>query len=244
MGERRKDIVLATKFGMQMGEDPAKRGASRAYILSAVEDSLHRLRTDWIDLYQLHQPDPNTPVEETLRALDDLVKEGKVRFVGVSNMPAWQVVDSLWISKTQGLSAFATCQDEFSLLVRGPENELIPMIEAHGLGLLPYFPLASGYLSGKYLGGQMPEGTRLAGSERLRERVMSDRNVETVDKLARFAKERGHSLLELAFGWLASHRAVSSVIAGATKPEQIDANASAADWELTVEDMAEITTLL
>jgi len=167
-----------------------------------------------------------------------------VRFIGVSNMPAWQVIDSLWVSKVNGLSSFVTCQDEFSLLVRGPEKELIPAMEAHGLGLLPYFPLASGVLSGKYLGGQMPEGTRIAGSPRLRERVMTEKNVGIVEGLAKFARDRGHSLLELAFGWLASHSVISSVIAGATKPEQIVANTRAADWELTADEMASIGEIL
>jgi len=240
LGTRRKDIVLATKFGMQIGEDPLKKGASKKYIAAAVEDSLRRLRTDWIDLYQLHQPDPATPLEETLRVLDDLVTQGKVRFIGVSNMPAWQVVDSLWTSKTAGLAQFVSCQDEFSLLVRGPEKELIPAMEAHGLGLLPYFPLASGLLTGKYQGGQMPEGTRIANTQRLRDRVMTEQNVRIVDALDKFARDRGHTLLELAFSWLAAHPVISSVIAGATKPEQIDANAAAADWVLTAEEMAEI----
>ncbi|MFI5387360.1 MAG: aldo/keto reductase [Fimbriimonadales bacterium] len=243
LGSRRKDIVLATKFGMQMGEDASKKGASRKYIMAAAEDSLRRLRTDWIDLYQLHQPDPSTPIEETLRALDDLAKQGKVRYIGVSNMQAWQVVDSLWTSKTNGLSAFLSCQDEYSLLVRDPEKELIPAMEAKGLGLLPYFPLASGLLTGKYRGGHMPEGTRIANTQRLRDRVMTDKNVRIVEALGEFAKSRGRTMLELAFGWLTSHPVLSSVIAGATKPEQVEANAKAADWELTAEEMAEVDRL-
>ncbi|HVT12504.1 MAG TPA: aldo/keto reductase [Fimbriimonadaceae bacterium] len=240
LGERRKDIVLATKFGMQMGADTTKKGASRRYIMAEVEDSLRRLKTDWIDLYQLHQADPLTPIEETLRALDDLIAQGKVRYLGCSNLPAWQVVDALWTSKSLGINSFVSCQDEYSLLVREPEKELLPAIQAHGLGLLPYFPLASGLLTGKYKSGKMPEGARITKSEGLQNRLMTDRNLAIVANLEKFAADRGHTLLELAFSWLAAHPALSSVIAGATKPEQIEANVKAADWELTAEDLAEI----
>jgi aryl-alcohol dehydrogenase-like predicted oxidoreductase len=240
LGARRKDIVLATKFGMQMGADESRKGASRRYIMAAVEDSLKRLQTDWIDLYQLHTPDALTPMEETLHALDDLVKQGKVRAIGCSNVPADDVVASLQISKTQSLSAFVSCQDEYSLVVRDPEKELIPAMEQHGLGLLPYFPLASGLLTGKYKAGAMPEGTRIAGSERLRDRVMTDENIRIAAALEEFATARGHSMLELAIGWLASHPVISSVIAGATKPEQVEANAKAVCWELSADEMAEV----
>lgn len=240
LGGRRKDIVLATKFGMQMGQDATKKGASRHYIMAEVEDSLRRLKTDWIDLYQLHQPDPLTPIEETLRALDDLVTQGKVRYIGCSNLPAWQVSDALWTSKSLGINAFVSCQDEYSLLIRDPQKELIPAMEAHGLGLLPYFPLASGLLTGKYKGGKMPEGARITKSEGLQNRLMTDKNLQIVDSLDKFASARGRTLLELAFAWLLAHPVLSSVIAGATKPEQIAANVKAADWELTADEMAEI----
>ncbi|HWA82040.1 MAG TPA: aldo/keto reductase [Fimbriimonadaceae bacterium] len=240
LGERRKEIVLATKFGMQMGADSTKKGASRRYIMAEVEDSLRRLKTDWIDLYQLHQADPLTPIEETLRALDDLVAQGKVRYIGCSNLPAWQVVDALWTSRSLRINAFVSCQDEYSLLVRGPEKELLPAIEAHGLGLLPYFPLASGLLTGKYKGGKMPEGARITKSEGLQNRLMTEKNLAIVENLERFAAKSGHTLLELAFSWLAARPALSSVIAGATKPEQIEVNVKAADWELSAEDLAEI----
>ena len=150
LGARRKDIVLASKFGMAMDDAGVKKGAARRYIMSAVEDSLRRLRTDWIDLYQLHQPDPLTPIEETLRALDDLVRQGKVRYIGCSNLPAWEVVESIWTSRNGGLEQFVSCQDEYSLVFRGPDKELLPAMQAYGLGLLPYFPLASGLLTGKY----------------------------------------------------------------------------------------------
>ncbi|HSB78343.1 MAG TPA: aldo/keto reductase, partial [Candidatus Methylomirabilis sp.] len=148
LGDRRKDIVLATKFGMPMDDAGVLKGASRRYILSEVEASLRRLRTDWIDLYQLHTPDPLTPIEETLRSLEDLIRQGKVRYIGCSNLPAWQVVEALWTARLLGINAFVSCQDEYSLVVRDPDRELLPTMEAYGLGLLPYFPLASGLLTG------------------------------------------------------------------------------------------------
>src|SRR5262249_10510781 len=150
IGERRRDIVLATKFGVSMDDSGVKVGASRRYILQAIEDSLRRLRTDWIDLYQLHRPDPRTPIQETLGTLDDLVRQGKVRYIGCSHLPAWQVIEAQWTAHSEHLNAFISCQDEYSLLVRGIEKELIPAANKYGLGVLPYFPLASGLLTGKY----------------------------------------------------------------------------------------------
>jgi aryl-alcohol dehydrogenase-like predicted oxidoreductase len=241
LGERRKDIVLATKFGQAMDPAGNLKGASRRYILSAVEASLRRLQTDWIDLYQLHIPDPLTPLEETMRALDDLVHQGKVRYIGCSNLPAWQVVEAQWISRELGIQAFASCQDEYSLLVRNIEKELLPAMQAHGLGLLPYFPLASGMLTGKYKrNAPVPEGSRFAAWKALGERYANEANFDIVERLEKFSQQRGHSLLELAFSWLTAHPAVSSVIAGATRPEQVEQNAKAADWTLTPEDLAEI----
>jgi len=241
LGERRKDIVLATKFGQAMDPAGNLKGASRRYILSAVEASLRRLQTDWIDLYQLHIPDPLTPLEETMRALDDLVHQGKVRYIGCSNLPAWQVVEAQWISRELGIQAFASCQDEYSLLVRNIEKELLPAMQAHGLGLLPYFPLASGMLTGKYKrNAPVPEGSRFAAWKALGERYANEANFDIVERLEKFSQQRGHSLLELAFSWLTAHPTVSSVIAGATRPEQVEQNAKAADWTLTPEDLAEI----
>jgi aryl-alcohol dehydrogenase-like predicted oxidoreductase len=241
LGDRRKDVVLGTKFGFAMDAADTLKGASRRYILSAVEASLRRLQTDWIDLYQLHVPDPLTPLEETLRALDDLVGQGKVRYIGCSNLPAWQVVESQWISRELGIHAFASCQDEYSLLVRGVEKELLPAMQAHGLGLLPYFPLASGMLTGKYKrNAPLPEGSRFAAWKTLGDRYTHDANFDTVERLEKFAHQRGHSLLELAFSWLAANPSVSSVIAGATRPEQVEQNAKAVDWVLTPEDLTEI----
>jgi aryl-alcohol dehydrogenase-like predicted oxidoreductase len=240
LGERRKDIVLATKFGMPMDDSGRKKGGSRRYVMQAVEDSLRRLKTDWIDLYQLHRPDPLTPIEETLRALDDLVRQGKVRYVGCSNLTAWQVVEAQWTARTEHLNRFASCQDEYSLLVRDIEKELVPAIRAYGMGLLPFFPLASGLLAGKYRRGEETPGTRLAKVQRLADRYMTEANWGKVERLAAFAEARGKTLLELAFSWLAAKPYVSSVIAGATRPEQLDANVRAVEWALTADDLAEI----
>jgi aryl-alcohol dehydrogenase-like predicted oxidoreductase len=244
LGDRRKDIVLATKFGMEFGTTGVMKGASRRYIMSAVEDSLHRLKTDWIDLYQLHTPDPLTPLEETLRSLDDLVRQGKVRYIGCSNMPAWQVVEAQWIARQQGLEGFISCQDEYSLVQRGLERELQPAMQSHGLGLLPFFPLASGLLTGKYKrNAPPPGGTRFATTQRLADRYGTDANWAIVEALSDFCAKRRHSLLELAFSWLLARPQVASVIAGATKPEQLEQNVKAADWALTAEDLAEIDRL-
>jgi aryl-alcohol dehydrogenase-like predicted oxidoreductase len=240
LGPRRKDIVLATKFGLPMDGASRLSGASRRYVMSAVEASLKRLSTDWIDLYQLHRPDPSTPIEETLGALDDLVRAGKVRHIGCSNLSARQVVEALSTSRAKGLASFASAQDEYSLLVRDAEAELIPALEANGLGLLPYYPLASGLLTGKYSGGNRPAGARLTVHGSMASRHMSAEKLRTTEKLEAFCTARGRSLLELAMSWLASRPVVSSVIAGATKPEQIAANVAAVSWTLTAEEMAEV----
>ena len=239
LGARRKDIVLATKFGNPMDKEGAKRGASRRYIMSAVEDSLRRLGTDWIDLLQVHRPDPLTPIEETLRALDDLIRQGKVRYIGCSNFAAWQVVEALWTSRQCGLAPFVSCQDEYSLLMRRPEQAQIPMMQAYGVGLLPYYPLASGLLTGKYRrNAPLPADARLVVHVgRYKSRFINDTNWPIVEALEDFATQRGRSLLELAFGWLAAQPVVSSIIAGATKPEQVAANVKAVDWELSAEDL-------
>jgi aryl-alcohol dehydrogenase-like predicted oxidoreductase len=241
LGERRKKIVLATKFGSQLDQEGRKKGASRAYIFSAIESSLQRLRTDWIDLYQLHRPDPNTPMEETLRALDDLVQQGKVRHIGCSNLSAAQLVEAESIAEANKLTKFASSQDEYSLVVRDIEPELLPVVEKYGMAELPYFPLASGLLTGKYKKGQAaPKGSRLAEKQGLADRYLNEANLEKVERLEHFAKERGHTLLELAFSWLLARRAVASVIAGATKPEQVEKNAVSANWHLSAEELAKI----
>lgn len=241
LGTRRNAIVLATKFGKPMDAAGIKMGSSRRYIMNAVEDSLRRLKTDWIDLYQAHDPDPRTPIEETLRALDDLIAQGKVRYIGCSNFAAWQVADAHWTARDRRLTEFISSQDEYSLLNRAVEHEQIPALQAFGLGLLPYFPLASGLLTGKYeRNAPLPAGTRFTKATALGDRYLTERNWAIVEQLAAFCRARDHSMLELAFSWLASRPTVASVIAGATSPAQIEANVGATDWELTPEDLAEI----
>jgi len=244
LGDRRKDIVLATKFASPMDPAETQKGASRRYILSAVDASLARLRTEWIDLYQLHRPDPLTPIEETMRALDDLIRAGKVRYIGCSNLPAWQVVDALWTARQAGGTPFICCQDEYSLLVRDIERELVPAMSAHGLGLLPYFPLASGLLTGKYQrNAAMPQNARLTLMSRLADRFLTQSHWQTVERLQDFCAARGRSLLELAFSWLGSRPQVASIIAGATEPAQVEQNARALAWSLTPDDIAELDRL-
>ena len=244
LGKRRGEIVLATKFGMRIGDDDTRKGGSRRWIMRAVEDSLQRLGTDWIDLYQFHQPDPDTPVDETLRALDDLVSQGKVRYIGNSNFTGWQIADAAWIAKTHGRTPFVSAQNEFSLLRRQVEHEILPAAEKFGLGFLPFFPLASGLLTGKYRRGEPPpEGTRLQAWGARGAQALNDRNFDKVEALEAWAAERGHSMTELAFAWLLGHPVVSSVIAGATTPEQVKTNAATADWRLTPDEVVEVGKL-
>lgn len=243
LGKRRRDIVLATKFGMPVTGDPKKKGGSRRWIMQAVEDSLTRLGTDYIDLYQHHQPDPDTPVDETLRALDDLVTQGKVRYLGNSNYTGWQIADADWTAA--GQSRFVSAQNLYSLLERDVEGEVLPACEHFGLGFLPFFPLASGLLSGKYQRGVAPaEGTRLAAWGARGQAAMSDANFDKVEALEGWAKARGHTILELAFAWLLGHEVVSSVIAGATTAEQVATNAATAAWVLTPEEVGEVGKLV
>lgn len=239
LGARRKDIVLATKYAKPMDEAGRLRGASRRYIVDALEASLRRLKTDWIDLYQQHEPDPGTPIDETLRALEDLVRAGKVRYVGCSNLPAWQVVEAEFVARQTNTTRFVSCQDEYSLLVRGLEKDLMPVMQRYGVGLLPYFPLTSGLLTGKYRrNAAMPAGARLTNTQRLADLYMTDANWEIVEKLEAFCAARGRTLLDLAFAWLLGNPVVSSVIAGATRPEQLEQNVRAAQWILSAEDRA------
>jgi aryl-alcohol dehydrogenase-like predicted oxidoreductase len=241
LGERRKDIVLATKYSKPMAADGTKQGASRRYIMNAVEASLKRLKTDYIDLYQQHDYDPLTPIEETLRALDDLIRQGKVRYIGNSNFPAWRVAEAEHVARAINVSPFVSCQDEYSLLMRDVEKELLPAAQQYKLGLLPFFPLASGLLTGKYKRGEAaPADTRFGKAPQLRDRYVTPRNEEIVGRLQAFAQARGHSMLELAFSWLAARPQVASVIAGATRAEQVEQNVKAIAWTLTPEDMAEI----
>ncbi len=241
LGPRRKNVVLATKFGLPMDEAGKLRGASRGYIMQAVEASLRRLKTDWIDLYQLHRPDPQTPIEETLRVLDDLKQAGKIRFIGCSNLSAAQLEEAQSVAERRHLAAFICCQDEYNLLERGLEKELAAAMRKHGLSLLPYFPLASGLLTGKYrLGAPLPPDSRLGKNPPRAGSVLSERNWRIVEALSAFATARGHTLLELAMSWLGSQSFISSIIAGATKPEQVEANVAAVSWALSPADLAAI----
>ena len=240
---RRDDAIVATKCGYPMGPGPHNRGASRRYVTSAVEASLRRLDTDYIDLYQIHLPDPLTPIDETLRALDDCIGQGKIRYVGCSNFAGWQIADAHWTALRDHLNPFVTAQNHMSLLERGVLREVIPACDRFGLGMLPFFPLASGLLTGKYQRGvPAPEGTRLAGARAAR--ALSEDNFDRVEKLDAFARERDRSLLELAFGWLLSFPAVSSVIAGATRPEQARSNVEASTMRLDADEMKEVDELL
>jgi aryl-alcohol dehydrogenase-like predicted oxidoreductase len=243
---RRDEVVIATKFVAPIDDDPSHAGAGARWIAEAVEGSLRRLGTDRIDLYQQHGPDPNVPIEETLTALDRLARDGKVREIGNSNFSEQQIDDAEAVSVSRGLARFVSAQNHFNLLHREPLQDVVPACVRHGLGVLPYFPLASGLLTGKYQRGERaPEGTRLSSlpEERVA-RVMSDRNFEQVDALSAFATERGHTILELAFAWLAAQPAMTSIIAGATTPEQVAANVAAVDWELSDADLAALDQLL
>ena len=241
LGNRRKDIILSSKFGSPMDDTGAMKGASRRYITAAVEASLKRLKTDWIDLYQMHHLDPLIPIEETLRALDDLVRQGKIRYIGCATVAAWQLVGIQWTARHHGLNPLVSCLAEYSLVARDPERELIPALQAYGVGLLPYYPLASGFLTGKYQrGAPLPDGARITKGKRYADMYLTEVNWTRLERLQAFCKERGRTLLELAFGWLAAQPVVASVIAGATKPEQLEQNFKAVDWELTPQDLTEI----
>jgi len=237
---RRDDVINATKFGMDLqganGADWGARG-SRRYIVKAVEASLRRLNTEWIDLYQYHTPDGVTPIEETLAALDELVRSGKVRYLGHSNRTGWQIAEAAYEAQIGGFAPFISAQNHYNLLDRRAELEVIPAAETFGVGVLPYFPLANGLLTGKYADGKAPEGSRLTHS---RTNLLDKVDWAQLGAFSRFAKDRGLSELQVAFSWLAAQPAVGSVIAGATKPEQIQANAEAASHEFSAEDLAEL----
>jgi aryl-alcohol dehydrogenase-like predicted oxidoreductase len=244
LGPRRRDVIIASKFGLPMSDDAPERNASSKYVASAVEASLKRLNTDYIDLYQVHFPDPATPIEETLTALDALIQQGKVRAVGIANFEIWQLVDAVRTAKGLGLSTPVSLQHQFSLLVRDAEQELLPMATNFGMGFLPYYPLAGGFLTGKYRrDASLPEGSRLATTKRLAERYITDRNWKLIERLTAFAESRGHSLVDLAFAWLLGHDVMSSVIAGASTPDQVASNVAATQWTLTAEDMDAIEEL-
>ncbi|MBV8080545.1 MAG: aldo/keto reductase [Actinobacteria bacterium] len=238
LGERRRDVVVATKFGWTRGTDPP--GGSREYIRGAIEGSLRRLGTDYVDLYQYHRPDGVTPIEETLGALDELVQEGKVRHVGSSNFSADRVEEAAAVSAEHGWSRFVSAQNHYSLLERGVEDDLVPVCERLGIGVIPYYPLENGLLTGKYSRDERaPEGTRLAG----RGDLADDRTWDRIEALESFAAERGVTLLDVAIGGLAAKPAVASVIAGATKPEQVRANAAAGEWVPSDADLQALSAI-
>ncbi|MDP9987213.1 aldo/keto reductase [Arthrobacter sp. FW306-05-C] len=238
LGARRGDVVLATKFGMDAkganGPDFGARG-SRRYIMEAVEASLRRLGTDWIDLYQFHTPDPLTPIDETLAALDTLVRSGKVRYIGHSNRSGWQIAQAEYVARELGTERFISSQNHYNLLDRRAELEVTPAAEEFGLGVLPYFPLANGLLTGKYAPGHAPEGSRLSHT---RTNLVNDADWDQLGQYSAFAKERGLTEIEVAFSWLAAQPSVASVIAGATRPEQVRQNAEAANWVPTPDELA------
>jgi aryl-alcohol dehydrogenase-like predicted oxidoreductase len=244
LGNRRKQVVVATKFGLPMDSSGKRQGAGRDYIMRAAEDSLKRLATDWIDLYQLHAPDRDTPIEETLRALEELIKAGKIRYIGCSNFLAWEMVDSQWIAKELGTSAFVSVQNEYSLVMREADREVIPAADKHDIGFLPFFPLASGLLTGKYRPNQpLPSDARLAYTKPLAERFLNQSNVAIAGELQAFCDRRGFQLLDLAFSWLLHQKVVSSVIAGASTPEQLAQNLNAVELSLSADDLAEIDVI-
>lgn len=242
---RRNEVVLATKFGSDMrgANGPAwVERTSRRYIRDAVHRSLRELRTDWIDLYQLHRPSRRVPIAETLSALNDLVHEGLVRYIGCSNFESWEVVEAAWTARAGSLEPFVSAQNEYSLANRGVEAELVPVCERYGLGLLPYYPLANGLLTGKYRRGEpVPPGSRLDDPEM--QSWLSDVRLDLVERLFLYARERSISLLDVAIGGLAAQPTVSSVIAGATSPDQVRANARAGSWAPTPEDLVALDTV-
>lgn len=239
---RRGEAVIATKVSSRIAEGPNQSGNSRKHIFDQVDISLRKLRTDYIDLYQIHWWDPNVPIEETLRALDDLIRAGKVRYAGCSNFAAWQVCESVWTARTLGINGFVSVQPRYSMLHRQPEAELLPFCAKYGVGVLPYYPLENGFLTGKYRRGEpAPAGTRLAADDR---GVFTERNFDILERLESFCAERGRSILDLAFAWLLANPQVGSVIAGATRTEQIEANAAAASWALSADEIRQVNEIL
>ncbi len=242
---KRANVVIATKFGYPMGDSPNERGGSRHYIMKAAEDSLRRLQTDYIDHYQVHLPDPTTPIEETLRALDDLVRAGKVRYIGCSNFAGWQLCEALWTSKVKNLHTFVTIHSRYNILERQIESEVVPCCQAYDIGVIPWGPLAGGFLTGKYpREDRSSVDGRLSGGNRLYENIFTRANWNRLAKLQAFAIEHGHTVVELAISWLLAKPWVSTVIAGARKAQQVEANVAAIEWKLTAEEITEIEALL
>lgn len=240
---RRDDVLIATKVGMRAGERPNETGASRKHVVESCERSLRRLGIEAIDLYQIHRFDPHTPQDETLGALDDLVRAGKVRYIGCSNYAAWQLTHALWVSDRRDLARFVSVQPEYNLLAREIERELVPCCLEFGIGIIPFFPLAAGVLTGKYRPGEPPPPETRGSQSPGFDRRLARETLETVQRLVAWAREHGHSAAELALAWLAAQPAVSTIIAGARRPEQVTANAKAAEWKLSPDELAEIDRL-
>jgi len=240
---KRSQVIIATKFSSPMGEGPNDRGGSRYHIMQAVDASLSRLQTDYIDLYQMHFPDTTTPIEETLRALDDLVRAGKVRYIGCSNFAAWQLSEALWTSRVCNLQSFVTVQPQYNLLSRQIETELVPYCQAYNIGIIPYFPLASGFLTGKYRPGETATEGRLSRESPMSRGFLTEANWQKLTKLEAFATNHGHTVGELAIAWLLAKPQLCSIIAGATKTEQVSANVAASGWKLTAEEIAEVDAI-
>jgi aryl-alcohol dehydrogenase-like predicted oxidoreductase len=246
LGTRRRDTILATKFVLPMGEGPLWKGASRRYVMEAVHASLRRLQTDYIDLYQVHFWDASTPIEETMRALDDLVHQGDVRYIGCSNFTAWQIVESQWVARHEHLTSFISAQNQYNLFERTIEQEVAPVSQRYGLSVIPYSPLAGGFLTGKYQqGAEPPPGARFSGTgSQQGGRWMTDQNYQRLQALERFAEDHDHRVGELALAWLASQPFVGSVIAGAMTPEQIEENVRAIEWRLSTDELASLDEAL
>ena len=239
---RRDGVVLATKVSSRMAEGPNQAGNSRIHIMDQIDASLARLQTDYIDLYQIHWWDDNTPIEETLRALDDLVRDGKIRYLGCSNFSSWQVCESVWTSRSVGINSFVSVQPHYSMMERSIESELLPFCQKYDVGVLPYYPLANGFLTGKYRRGEnIPEGTRLGVNDR---GMFTEENFDLIEKLDSFSSKREKTVLDLAFAWLLARDEISSVIAGATSAEQVVSNAATAEFVLTKEEYNEVSSIL
>jgi len=236
--------IVATKVNDSMGEGPNDRGSSRKHIMDGVENSLRRLRTDYIDLYQIHHVDATTPIDETLRALDDLVHQGKVRYIGCSNFEGWRLVEAMWTSRELGLNSFVSVQPQYNMLTRDIERELVPACQKYGVGIVPWSPLAGGLLTGKYKRGETPPAGSRLSSGPMAQRALSDRNFSRTEKLEAWAQAHDHTLGELAIAWLLGQPMLSSVISGATKPDQVADNAKAVEWHLAPQDLDEVRAIL
>lgn len=244
IADRRSSVFLATKVGIQQGDGPNERGASRAHILDGIHGSLKRLNTDYVDLFYIHRDDPTTPLDETMRALDDVVRDGKARYIAMSNFSSWRACAALWASDRHGYAPFVVSQSHYNLLERSVEADLVPFCQQYGIGIVPYFPLAGGILTGKYrLGEAVPPGVRGYNNAGF-QKQLNENTLGKVARLEKFAAERGHTMVHLAIAWLLARPMVCSVISGATSPDQVDANVGAADWALTAAEVAEIDAIV